>query len=158
MIALVWSTPSSRWTHQDLTKSSLRNRWLVKGCLTVSMVSGNTVLCVGHLHRHSCSRWAWWPWPWVRLYSTTPLCMLNLWSCHQQRWAGQTQASSACSSLLFCPAVFFLFDLSVCDCTSCPGLHTLLHTKFEASHSSVVSHMLNSQVFNLSYTSQLPKL
>lgn len=140
--ALVWSTPSSSWTHQDLTKGNTPGKsCLVKSCPTVSIMSGNTVLCIGHLHRHRCSG------PGFTVHSTTPLCVPNLWSCHQERWAGQTEYSNACSSLLSCPAIFFFLDLSVHNCRSCPGLHIPLHTTFEANHASVVSHMSNFQMF-----------
>lgn len=60
-------------------------------------------------------------------YTAPHLCAWVMWEgamFHQKIWAGQTEDSSACSSLLFCPAILFFLDLSVHDCKSCPGLHT----------------------------------
>lgn len=71
--------------------------------------------------------------------------MVNLWSCHQEQRAGWPQDSSACSSLLFCPVMFFFLDLSVPDCTSCPGLHTPCIPNLQQV-TLTWSHMSNPQV------------
>lgn len=67
------------------------------------------------LDRHDGHR----PWPALTLHS---LCVwLTREAAIRPR---QTEDSSMCTRLFFCPAKLFFPDLPAPECTNCPGLHT----------------------------------